>query len=219
MSVAALLHLVVFVCASLLIAPRSVPAMPYSVAITLVGSGGQTAASARGMTSSTSALDRLRAQLAEGQASAASGTDRAKPVQTGLAELFGEASPSATPRSAQPAGIGAGAVGTGNASQIDPYAYASLSSPMAQVAATRSLQDQAARCWRRPATARLVKVRVTLNGRGEITGSPKALGSSLDAIDPPQADAAARAVAAVRDCAPFVAPPVQTPTAYDLEFR
>lgn len=103
--------------------------------------------------------------------------------------------------------------------QIDPNAYASLNPAMARIATSRGLRDRALRCWDRPATPRTVHVRVTLDSRGTVVGAPRVIGSALDAFDPPQAAANARAVSAVEHCAPYAVPPTDAPTAYDLEFH
>lgn len=186
----------------------------HSVAVTLVSSMGGTAAATSATAapaSAATALASLQARLATLQppttpSPAPSPNSGRAAAASSLSEILGEAQPQ---RGATGASAAKSSAGAGAADGPDPYAHASLSAAGAQLASSRSLRDQVARCWRGSAGSAPVTLSLTLDERGQVVGAPSATG---------QARAAAQAVAAAQACAPYVVA-ARGPTTYQIELR
>lgn len=215
-------HGLVFVALSLVLAAHRPGPGAHSVAVTLVSSG-PAGRSGDHSAAQSETLDSLQKRLAQTEplsAQAPSPSPASVPAPpTSLSELLGEDRQS-QPRSASDDAKGAsGSASSGAADGPDPYAYASLSAAGAKQAASRSLRDQALRCWRGGASRGAVRLSVILDDAGAVRGRPTVLRSAAGDGPSPSPEAVARAVAAVRDCSPYLAASGHGGRAYELEFH
>lgn len=206
-------HAALIVLAALLKSGPPVLEDSHSVAVTLVSSAPASGFSAPSPKSAASSLERLQAQLSDTLPSRAPSTAPQEANRLTLSELDALTTFASRGTSLAPSNP------SGNSGASDPYAYASLSPSSAHQAVTRSLGDQAARCSRPPPASPAILLRVVLDGRGALVETPRILNSDFAMLDPARIKINADAVTAIRNCAPFIAPPVRTPTAYDVELR
>jgi hypothetical protein len=219
LGLAALAHLLGGLAVSFLFVATRTPTLGgHSVAVTLVSAIGASGAPAGSASPLPATLDGLAQSLAAPDPSPRSSAAHEAP-KASLSDLLGEPAQRQT-QSAAPGANSAGSSGSGGSSQgPDPYAYASLGSTGAAQAASRSLRDQAARCWRREASSPAVTLRVTLDERGGLAGQPTVVTSPANGVAQGRPEAVSRAMAAVRDCAPYLIAAGRSNTPYDLEFR
>ena len=219
LGLAALAHLLGGLAVSFLFVATRTPTLGgHSVAVTIVSAMGASGAPAGSASPLPATLDGLAQSLAAPDPVPRPSAAHEAP-KTSLSDLLGEPAQSQT-QSAAAGANSPGSSGSGGSSQgPDPYAYASLGSTGAAQAASRSLRDQAARCWRREASSPAVTLRVTLDERGGLAGQPTAVTSSANGLAPGRSEAISRAMAAVRDCAPYLIAAGRSNTPYDLEFR
>jgi hypothetical protein len=219
LTVAALAHILGGLAVSFLFVATQAPTPGvHSVAVTLVAAMGASGAPAGSVTPLPATLDGLAQALAAPDPAPRLGAAHEAP-KTSLSDLLGEPAQRQTQSGA--AGVNpAGSSGSAGSSQgPDPYAYASLGTAGAAQAASRSLRDQAVRCWRREPSSPAVTLRVTLDERGDLAREPTVVASPANGLAQGRPEAVARAMAAVRDCAPYLIAAGRSNTPYDLEFR